>query len=110
MPRSPTAERKQAMRDIDDEAPGQEPVRTAAPWALFVFAILFALFYFRALPLELDPVRAANADNQFNASRAIATSPASALNASVTEACRRWRMSRTVRNRCSTLPACRTRA
>ena len=45
--------------------------RTAAPWALGVFAVLFVAFFFRALPLELDPVRSTNAADQFDAERAI---------------------------------------
>ena len=46
-------------------------MKTAAPWALGVFAVLFALFFFRALPLELDPIRASNTPDQFDAERAI---------------------------------------
>lgn len=46
--------------------------KTAAPWALGVFVVLFVLFFFRALPLELDPVRSTNAPDQFDAERAIA--------------------------------------
>jgi Peptidase family M28 len=57
--------------DIDDQAPSHEPTRTASPWALLVFAILFALFFFRALPLELDVVRTTDQPGQFNATRAI---------------------------------------
>jgi Peptidase family M28 len=45
--------------------------KTAAPWALGVFAVLFVLFFFRALPLELDPVRTTNTPDQFDAERAI---------------------------------------
>ena len=45
--------------------------KTAAPWALGVFAVLFLLFFFRALPLELDPVRSTNTAEQFDAERAI---------------------------------------
>lgn len=47
------------------------PAKTAAVWALGVFAVLFVLFFFRAAPLELDPVRGANATDQFDTERAI---------------------------------------
>lgn len=57
--------------DIDDQAPGHEPVRTNAPVVLLVFAVLFALFFFRAMPLTLDPLRAANTAEQFDATRAM---------------------------------------
>ena len=57
--------------DIDDQAPGYEPVRTAAPRALLVFTVLFVLFFFRALPLQLDPVRTSNQPDQFEATRAL---------------------------------------
>jgi hypothetical protein len=57
--------------DIDDQAPGVEPARTNAPVALAVFAVLFALFFFRALPLQLDPVRTTNAAEQFDTTRAM---------------------------------------
>lgn len=46
-------------------------MKTAAPWALGVFAVLFVIFFFRALPLELDPVRTSNTAEQFDAERAI---------------------------------------
>lgn len=46
--------------------------KTSVPWALGVFAVLFLAFLFRAAPLELDPVRASNAPDQFDAERAIA--------------------------------------
>lgn len=46
-------------------------MKTAAPWALGVFAVLFLVFFFRALPLELDPVRNSNTAEQFDAERAI---------------------------------------
>lgn len=45
--------------------------KTAAAWSLGVLAVLFLLFFFRAAPLELDPVRAVNAADQFDAERAI---------------------------------------
>ena len=45
--------------------------KTSAPWALAVFGVLFVLFFFRALPLELDPVRPSNATDQFDAERAV---------------------------------------
>jgi hypothetical protein len=45
--------------------------RTAAPWALGVFAVLLVLFFFRAAPLELDSVRQTNATDQFDTQRAI---------------------------------------
>lgn len=45
--------------------------KSAAILALGVFAVLFALFFFRAAPLELDPVRASNTAGQFDAERAI---------------------------------------
>ncbi len=58
--------------DIDDLAPGGDhPVPTHARLALAVFAVLFALFFFRAAPLQLDPVRAENSPTQFDATRAI---------------------------------------
>ena len=47
------------------------PVRAAAPWALAVFAVLFALFFFRDAPLTLDPMRTTNAPDQFDTTRAI---------------------------------------
>jgi hypothetical protein len=59
------------VTDIDDAAPGGEPAGASASWALFVFALLFALFFFRDLPLQLDPVRAGNDASQFSATRAI---------------------------------------
>ena len=51
--------------------PVAEKAKTVAPWALAVFGMLFVLFFFRALPLELDPVRSTNAPDQFDAERAI---------------------------------------
>src|SRR5262245_58268520 len=57
--------------DIDDQAPGHEPVRTNAPFALLIFAFLFAAFFFRALPLQVDPARAANTPQQFDTTRAL---------------------------------------
>jgi hypothetical protein len=57
--------------DIEDQAPGHEPARASAPRALIVFAILFALFFFRAMPLELDPQRTANMPEQFDTTRAM---------------------------------------
>ncbi|HEX5008240.1 MAG TPA: M28 family peptidase, partial [Hyphomonadaceae bacterium] len=57
--------------DIDEQPPGVEPVRTNAPIVLAVFAVLFALFFFRALPLQLDPVRTTNTAEQFDATRAM---------------------------------------
>ena len=36
-----------------------------------VFAVLFVLFIFRAVPLTLDPMRTANAPDQFDTTRAI---------------------------------------
>lgn len=45
--------------------------RTAAPWALVVFAVLLALFIVRAAPLALDPVRNANTADQFDTARAM---------------------------------------
>jgi hypothetical protein len=52
---------------------GARPVRprTHAPWALGVFAVLLLLFFFRAAPQELDPVRQTNAVDQFDTGRAI---------------------------------------
>lgn len=49
----------------------QPPARSGALRALGVFAVLFVLFFFRAIPLTLDPVRDANAPDQFDAARAI---------------------------------------
>lgn len=57
--------------DIDDQAPAVEPVRTPGPAAIAVFAILLALFFFRAFPLQLEPVRGTSAPDQFDATRAI---------------------------------------
>src|SRR5262245_57092495 len=45
--------------------------RSKAPLALGLFAVLFLAFFFRALPLELDSVRATNTPDQFDATRAI---------------------------------------
>jgi hypothetical protein len=45
--------------------------RSAAPWALAVFAVLFALFFFRDAPLALDPMRTTNAPDQFDTTRAL---------------------------------------
>lgn len=46
--------------------------RAGLPWAaLVVFAVLFIAFFFRALPLNLDPVRTANAADQFDTRRAL---------------------------------------
>ncbi|HEV7691205.1 MAG TPA: M28 family peptidase, partial [Hyphomonadaceae bacterium] len=53
----------------DNEAQG--PIRGAAPIALIVFALLFAAFFLRALPLELDGVRTANKADQFDTTRAM---------------------------------------
>ncbi|MFT3724043.1 MAG: M28 family peptidase [Hyphomonadaceae bacterium] len=49
----------------------QTPARSGALWALGVFAVLFVLFFFRAVPLTLDPLRATNGADQFDAVRAI---------------------------------------
>jgi hypothetical protein len=49
----------------------QSAQANAAPWALSVFAILFAAFFFRAVPLGLDPLRSANTLEQFDTARAI---------------------------------------
>ncbi len=57
--------------DIDDQAPAYEPARTAAPWVLAVFTVLFVLFFFRALPLGLDPLRSDNGPAQFDTTRAL---------------------------------------
>lgn len=57
--------------DIDDLAPGYERQPTGAPWMLVLFAVLFAAFFFRALPLELDPQRTTNAPDQFDTTRAL---------------------------------------
>lgn len=40
-------------------------------WALIVFAVLFVLFFFRALPLQLDPARASNTTEQFDTARSL---------------------------------------
>ncbi len=45
--------------------------RSTAPWALAVFAVLFALFFFRDAPLTLDPVRATQGPEQFDTARAL---------------------------------------
>lgn len=42
-----------------------------AIWALGVFAVLFVLFFFRAAPLALDPVRTTNTPEQFDTMRAL---------------------------------------
>jgi hypothetical protein len=55
----------------DEHATGPKAMRSDAPRVLIVFAILFALFFFRALPLELDATRAANTPEQFDATRAM---------------------------------------
>src|SRR5688572_15403463 len=57
--------------DIDDQAPGHVPARANAPIALAVFALIFALFFFRAVPIELDPLRTSNTHEQFDATRAM---------------------------------------
>ncbi|HVY90064.1 MAG TPA: M28 family peptidase, partial [Hyphomonadaceae bacterium] len=54
----------------DNEAP-KRPANNRAIAALGVFALLFVLFFSRALPLTLDPVRATNAPDQFDAQRAV---------------------------------------
>lgn len=63
------------MTDTDDTArdaqSGSPLSRKAPPWALVAFALLFILFFFRAAPLQLDPVRADGEPEQFNAARAI---------------------------------------
>ena len=56
---------------LDNFAPEQERQPTGALWMLVLFAVLFALFFFRALPLELDPQRTTNAPDQFDTARAI---------------------------------------
>ena len=45
--------------------------RSTAPWALAVFAVLFALFFFRDAPLALDPVRTTQGPEQFDTARAL---------------------------------------
>jgi len=52
------------------EAP-EQPGATKALAALGVFGLLFILFFFRDLPLTLDPVRLSNAPTQFDATRAV---------------------------------------
>ncbi len=47
------------------------PARSGALWALGVFAALFVLFFFRAVPLTLDPARTTNTPDQFDVTRAI---------------------------------------
>ena len=61
-----------------DNAPARHDV-TASPlqpgglaWVLGVFALLLVLFFFRAVPLALDPPRETNAPDQFDTARAIA--------------------------------------
>ncbi|OYX50939.1 MAG: hypothetical protein B7Y90_02435 [Alphaproteobacteria bacterium 32-64-14] len=61
-----------------DNAPARHDV-TASPlqpgglaWVLGVFALLLVLFFFRAVPLALDPPRQTNAPDQFDTARAIA--------------------------------------
>lgn len=58
---------------MNTEAEGSQrtSARSGALWALGVFAVLFVLFFFRAVPLTLDPLRATNAPDQFDAVRAI---------------------------------------
>jgi hypothetical protein len=52
------------------EAPARKPL--GAAWiALIVFAILFVAYFFRGLPLQLDPVRASNTAEQFDTTRAL---------------------------------------
>ena len=55
--------------NIDNDT--SAPTRASAPWALAVFAVLFALFFFRDAPLALDPMRTTNAPDQFDTTRAI---------------------------------------
>ena len=43
----------------------------SAVWVLGFFAVLFVAFFFRAAPLILDPVRATNAPDQFDTTRAL---------------------------------------
>ena len=47
------------------------PARSKAPWALAVFAVLFALFFFRDATIALDPMRTTNAADQFDTTRAL---------------------------------------
>lgn len=49
----------------------QSPGRSGVLWSLGVFAVLFVLFFLRALPLTLDPPRPANTPDQFDTARAI---------------------------------------
>ncbi len=55
----------------DDQASAQMPTRSSALWVLGVFGALFVLFFFRAVPLTLDPARSTNAPDQFDVTRAI---------------------------------------
>lgn len=55
----------------DDKAQSSGGMTTGATWALGVFIVLLVLFFFRALPLSLEPVRATNAPDQFDTRRAI---------------------------------------
>ncbi len=54
-----------------DQAQRVELKRTSALVALAVFAAILALFFFRALPLQLDPVRSSNTVEQFDTGRAM---------------------------------------
>ena len=55
--------------NIDNDTAG--PARSKAPWALAVFAVLFALFFFRDATIALDPMRTTNAADQFDTTRAL---------------------------------------
>src|SRR5262245_22933440 len=57
--------------ETEAQSTARGPATGLVPLALIVFAILFVAFFFRAVPLELDGVRAANKPDQFDVTRAM---------------------------------------
>lgn len=60
------------QEETEAEAVGAARGWPAGAASVGVMALLFLAFFFRALPLDLDPVRTANAAGQFDAERSIA--------------------------------------
>ncbi len=57
--------------DLTTDSSSHSPERTTAIWPLAVLLILLVLFVFRAVPLQLDPMRVSNAPDQFDTTRAL---------------------------------------
>ncbi len=59
------------MQQPEDAASPPSRTGPAGALALGVMALLFIAFFFRAVPVQLDPVRTANAPAQFDTERAV---------------------------------------